>query len=247
MKQKKRLDLVLQESYPQLSRQQIQSFILQGNVQINDVVQTKSGTQISESDKVVLLKTEQKYVSRAGYKLEYALDTFGIDVKGLTVLDAGVSTGGFSDCMLQRGIARIHGVDVGYGQTVNKVRSDSRVILHERTNLRHITKDTIGELVDLVTLDLSFISILKVLDAVKSVLKPNGLLVTLIKPQFEAAKHEVGAGGIVRNDEIRERIAKQVVDGIVNAGFICYGFCESVIQGTDGNREYVAWFSRAVK
>lgn len=242
MKQKKRLDIAIQELYPQLSRQQIQSLIMQGKATINDIVTTKSGTQVTLTDKVVLLHSDQKYVSRAGYKLEYALDKFNIDVNGLIVLDAGISTGGFSDCLLQRGVARIYGIDVGYGQTAHKIRSDPRVILHERTNLRHITKDIICESVDLVTLDLSFISILKVLDAVKSVLKPNGLLITLIKPQFEASRYEVGSGGIVRDDAIRQRIVKQVIDGIVTAGFRCHAFCESIIQGTDGNREYVAYF-----
>lgn len=246
MKQKKRLDLVLQKLYPDLSRQQIQSFIIQGKVLVNDAVQTKSGAQIVQTDKVVLLQKEQKYVSRAGYKLEYALDAFGIDVAGLIVLDAGISTGGFSDCMLQRGVGKIHGIDVGYGQTVNKVRSDPRVVLHERTNLRYITAQTIGEYVDLVTLDLSFISILKVLDTVKLVLKPEGRLITLIKPQFEAEKHQIGAGGIVRDDEIRMHIVKQVIAGIERAGFVYHDSCESVIQGTEGNREYVAHFSKKI-
>jgi 23S rRNA (cytidine1920-2'-O)/16S rRNA (cytidine1409-2'-O)-methyltransferase len=185
---------------------------------------------------------EPKFVSRAGFKLEKALDHFGIDVKGLVALDAGLSTGGFSDCMLQRDVKKIYGIEVGYGQAHEKIRMDERVIVRERTNLRNL-KD-LGELVDLVTLDLSFISALKVMDAVTCLLKPDGQLILLIKPQFEARKDEVGRGGIVRDVTVRERVIKEVTHGICAYGFELVGVIESPIAGADGNIEYLAYFKR---
>jgi 23S rRNA (cytidine1920-2'-O)/16S rRNA (cytidine1409-2'-O)-methyltransferase len=242
MKQKQRLDKAVQSLFPELSRQFIQSLIMQGKVIVNDKVVTKAGTQVSGDDVINITKTDDQYVSRAGYKLAHALSHFQIDVSGLIALDAGISTGGFTDCLLQNNIARVHGIDVGYGQTVHKIRSDPRVILHERVNVRHITKETIGEMVDLVTLDLSFISVLKVLDAVKSVLKPQGMLIVLVKPQFEGRKDQIGAGGIVRDDIARQEIVNNVIQGIAEKDFLLQGACESPITGTDGNREFLAYF-----
>ena len=239
---KKRLDLFISEKYPQYSRRQIQSWIMQGKVTVEDKVVTKAGTQVSEDAQISIDLQEPKYVSRAGFKLEGALDHFGIDVSGLTVLDAGLSTGGFSDCLLQRGAKKIYGVDVGYGQAHEKIRADDRVQVMERTNLRELRD--VGELVDLVTLDLSFISILKVMEAVCAVLKPDGQLVVLIKPQFEAKREDVGRGGIVKDPKVHEEVLERVTQGIINFGFKLVGTTESPITGASGNKEFLAYFER---
>jgi len=245
MKKRKRLDVLLHERNPQYSRRQIQSWIMQGNVTVNDKIITKAGMQVSEDADVVLAVEVPKYVGRAGLKLEKALDHFGIDVSNLIVLDAGLSTGGFTDCLLQRGAQKVYGVDVGYGQVADKIRHDDRVVVMERTNLRHLEPSDLAEKVDLVTLDLSFISILKVMDAVSKVLKDNGHLVTLIKPQFEAHKGEVGRGGIITDPEVHKDVIKRVVDGIETHGFTNEGVIESPILGATGNKEFLAYFKRS--
>ncbi len=245
MKLKKRLDQAVHEKYPQFTRTQIQSYIMQGKVSVDGAVLTKSGMSVSEDQEIILTQQTVKYVCRAGWKLEHALDSFAIDPSGLVVLDAGLSTGGFTDCLLQRGALRVYGVDVGYGQVHEKIRHDPRVVVLERTNLRYLER--LPQLVDLVTLDLSFISLLKVIDAVKRVMKPSGHLITLIKPQFEAERHEVGKGGIVKDPAVHSQVVRKVVEGIEQQGFICKGVVESPITGTDGNKEFLAHFAIEIK
>lgn len=242
MKNKKRLDTFLVERYPHYSRNQIQSWIMQGKVSVDSRVITKPGTAVADDADVLLVVEEPKYVCRAGWKLEKALEHFAIDVTGLTVLDAGLSTGGFTDCLLQRGAHKVFGIDVGYGQVHEKIRHEPRVIVQERTNLRHLTD--VGEKVDLITLDLSFISVLKVMDSVCSLLKPDGKLVVLIKPQFEAERRDVGRGGIIKNPEVHKRVIDHVVAGITTFGFTCVGVTESPIEGSSGNKEFLAYFTR---
>jgi len=242
MAKKKRLDLLLSELYPHCSRTQLQSWIMQGKATIDGQIQTKAGTQVAEDADVALTVEQPKFVSRAGFKLERALEHFGIDVHGMVVLDAGLSTGGFTDCLLQRGAKKIYGVDVGYGQVHEKIRNDSRVIVLERTNLRELT--TVGELVDLVTLDLSFISVLKVMPAVLGMLKERGQLIILIKPQFEARKEDVGKGGIIKDAAIHAQVIERVTGGIKGCGFELVGVIDSPITGTMGNKEFLAYFKR---
>jgi 23S rRNA (cytidine1920-2'-O)/16S rRNA (cytidine1409-2'-O)-methyltransferase len=239
---KKRLDTLVQEHFPTLSKTQIQSYIMQGKVFVDGMSITKPGNQVAEDAVIVLEIEEPKFVCRAGFKLEKALDHFAISVEGLTILDAGLSTGGFTDCLLQRGAAKIFGVDVGYGQVHEKIRSQNRVVVMERTNLRHL--ENLGELVDLVTLDLSFISILKVMDAINKILKPGGKLVTLIKPQFEAEKHQVGKKGIIKDPKIHEEVTQKVISGIESYGYAFQGIIESPILGGSGNKEFLAYFLR---
>lgn len=215
---------------------------MQGKVLVNGKIVTKSGTPVALDAHVELTVQELKYVGRAGFKLEKALDTFGIDVKDLVVMDAGLSTGGFTDCLLQRGAKRVYGVDVGYGQVHEKIRTDPRVVVMERINLRHL--ESLPELVDLVTLDLSFISVLKVMDAVLRVLKPQGSLVVLIKPQFEAGRDEVETGGLITDPEVHEKVLKEVTSGICARGFELKGTTESPILGSSGNKEFLAYFVR---
>src|SRR5260221_1798608 len=224
---KKRLDVKLHELLPEYDEKHIQSWIMQGKVFVDGEKVTKPGTIVTEDAKITYTIEEQKFVSRAGLKLEKALDHFHIDVKDLTVLDAGISTGGFTDCLLQRGAKKVYGVDVGYGDVHEKIRTDERLVLLEKTNLRIL--QSVGELVDMVTLDLSFISVLSVMETVCKILKKDGTLVVLIKPQFEASKHEIGAGGIVRDDVIRQAIVNVTVKGIMQHGFAFVGVIDSPI------------------
>ena len=240
-KPKKRLDALLQERNPNLTKTFIQSMIAQGNVTINGHIQAKAGTQVADQDEVILNYEQPKFVCRAGFKLEKALDEFKVDVTGLTVLDAGLSTGGFTDCLLQRGSRKVYGIDVGYGQVHEKIRADERVIVRERTNLRYL--EDLGELVDLVTLDLSFISVLKVLDAVKRILKAKGKLIVLIKPQFEAERHQIGKGGIIKDPVVHEEVVQKVTKAIAAQGFTLEGVIDSPILGSSGNKEFLAYFT----
>jgi 23S rRNA (cytidine1920-2'-O)/16S rRNA (cytidine1409-2'-O)-methyltransferase len=245
-KVKKRLDQRVQEQNPQYSRTQIQSWIMQGKVFVEDKPVTKAGTLVDDEAWVELRVEEPKYVSRAGFKLEKALDHFAIDVHDLVVLDAGISTGGFTDCLVQHGIKKVYGVDVGYGQVHEKIARDAHVELLERTNLRTLT--SVGELVDLVTLDLSFISVLKVMDTVNKLLKKDtGQLVVLIKPQFEAAREDVGRGGIIKDSKVHQEVIARVTHGIEQYGFDVIGVIDSPILGGSGNKEFLAYFKRSKK
>lgn len=243
MKIKKRLDLLTQEKFPHLTRTQIQSFIMQGKVLVEGKIHTKPGEAFPETVSITLTQEEPKYVCRAGWKLEKALEHFNIDPQGMVVLDAGLSTGGFTDCLLQRGAARVYGVDVGYGQVHEKIRQDPRVVVLERTNLRYL--ESLPEKVDLVTLDLSFISLLKVMEAVAKHMKDTGILITLIKPQFEALRHEVGKGGVITDPKVHARVVQEVSKGIESFGFKLLGITESPLEGAAGNKEFLAAFSRA--
>lgn len=241
MLKKERLDARIQREHPHLTRNQIQSFIIQGKVFVNEKVITKSGTQVSQDDSITLTIDEPKFVSRAGFKLEAALEHFDIHVTGLVAMDAGISTGGFTDCLLQNGIQRVYGIDVGYGQVHEKIRNDARVLLLEKTNLRLL--EHLPEKVDLATLDLSFISLLKVMPAVKNLLKPDGRIIALIKPQFEAERHEIGRGGLVKSDATHAKVIQKIKDGMKEFGFQTVGVIESPIVGaTSGNKEFLGYF-----
>ncbi len=242
---KKRLDVKVHELLPDYDEKHIQSWIMQGKIFVDGEKIAKPGTHVADDAKITYTIEEQKFVSRAGLKLEKALDEFHIDVTGLVVLDAGISTGGFTDCLLQRGAKKVYGVDVGYGDVHEKIRNDERLVLLEKTNVRML--ETVGELVDMVTLDLSFISVLKVMETVCKILKKQGALIVLIKPQFEASKHEIGAGGIVRDDHIRQAIVDITVEGITKYGFECIGVTDSPITGAKGNKEFLAYFVRKGK
>lgn len=241
-KQKQRLDELCQDRFPQHSRTLIQSWILQGKVLVDGQPLVKAGVRISPKSDVKIIAQVPKYVCRAGYKLEAAIEHFKCDVSGKVALDAGLSTGGFTDCLLQAGAACVYGVDVGYGQVAEKIRTDRRVHILERTNLRHLS--TLPQLVDIATLDLSFISILMVMRAVCALMKANSTLLALIKPQFEAQRCQVGSGGIVRNPAIHKEVVERVIAGIEGHGFRCEGWIESPLKGTEGNTEFLACFRR---
>ncbi|GBG93215.1 hypothetical protein CBR_g60689 [Chara braunii] len=240
-----RLDELCVERCPQYSRTIIQSWILQGKVLVDGRPATKAGMQVTDSANIEIIAQVPKYVCRAGLKLEAALLELGVDVQGKVVLDAGLSTGGFTDCLLKHGATRVYGVDVGYGQVAEKIRTDSRVEVMERTNLRYL--EELPELVDLVTLDLSFISILKVMPAVCGLMKPDSELVVLIKPQFEARRDQVGGGGIVRSTKVHDEVLERVIAGITAYGFDCTGRMTSPIKGAEGNVEFLSHFKRVLQ
>ncbi|KAI5068114.1 hypothetical protein GOP47_0016459 [Adiantum capillus-veneris] len=241
-KPRPRLDELCQERFPQHSRTLIQSWILQGKVLVDGQPVLKAGVRLSLKSEVKIIAEVPKYVCRAGYKLEAAIEHFKCDVSEKVVLDAGLSTGGFTDCLLQSGAACVYGIDVGYGQVADKIRTDRRVHVLERTNLRHLS--SLPQPVDIATLDLSFISILTVMPAVSALMKESSTLITLIKPQFEAQRSQVGSGGIVRDPAVHKEVIDKVVAGVEGHDFRCDGWIESPLKGADGNIEFLACFKR---
>ncbi|MDD3926260.1 MAG: TlyA family RNA methyltransferase [bacterium] len=241
-----RLDVLLLERGLVPSREVARSEIMAGNVLVDEVKVHKAGHQVKRDAAIRLLSEPRRYVSRGGYKLEKALDYFSIDVTGLTVLDAGASTGGFTDCLLQLGAARVYAVDVGYGQLAWSLRNDPRVVVRERTNIRHLTVDSLGEPVDLVTADLAFISLTKVVKTLSSLGKPGAVYLFLVKPQFEVGPADVGKHGVVRSFEAHARAVENVIAAAGDAGLTATGLTFSPIKGPEGNIEYLLRLTGAV-
>lgn len=239
---KERLDQRLHRLGLCESREIAKRLILAGEVRVQGHQGLlKPGSQIPD-DASIEIKERPPYVSRGGYKLAGALDAFNLDVTEMVVLDAGSSTGGFTDCVLQRGACRVHAYDVGTNQLAWKLRSDPRVISREGVNLRYLAADALGEMVDLVVVDVSFISLTLLLGPLFSVLKPAGDLVCLIKPQFELRREQIGKGGVVRDPEAHEEAIERIRSHAVGIlGKSWQGLIPSPINGTDGNREYLAW------
>lgn len=242
---KVRLDQLLFSRSLCESREQGKRLILSGDVLVNDVPVTKAGQNVRD-DVVIRIKQPPKFVSRGGFKLEGALDHFEINVEGKVCFDVGSSTGGFTDCLLQRGAVKVYAFDVGTNQLVWKLRSDPRVISREKINVRHLKMEDVGEMVDVIVADVSFISLTLVLPPAFEVLKPGGNAVVLIKPQFELSREEIGKGGIVRETELHEKACAKI-EAFVKArpGWHWRGLIESPIQGTDGNREFLAWVEKS--
>jgi 23S rRNA (cytidine1920-2'-O)/16S rRNA (cytidine1409-2'-O)-methyltransferase len=238
---KQRLDHLLVARGLCESREKGKRIILAGDVLVNDEPVTKAGQLVPE-DAEIRIKAQPKFVSRGGFKMEGALEHFGLDVTGMTCLDVGASTGGFTDCLLQRGAAKVYAFDVGTNQLVWKLRSDPRVVSRENCNVRHLNKEDVPEPVDLIVADVSFISLTLVLPPAFQTLRPGGHAVVLIKPQFELSKEEIGRGGIVREKALHEKACKKIEDfARSQPGWEWRGIMESPIQGTDGNREFLAW------
>ena len=222
------------------SREQGKRLVLAGEVSVDGRMVDKPAERFGE-EAVVVIKEKPKFVGRGGLKLEGALDHFGIDVTDWTCLDVGASTGGFTDCLLQRGATKVHAIDVGTNQLVWKLRSDPRVISREKFNARNLVEEDLGEKVDLAVMDLSFISLTKVLPAVFGVLKEGGAVVCLIKPQFELQRDDVGKGGIVRDEALRERAVEKIRLFSEEKGREWKGVIPAKISGMDGNQEFLAW------
>lgn len=236
---KERLDAVLMNRGLFESRAKAQAAIMAGQVLVNEQKIDKPGTPVPLEANIRLLGDKLPYVSRGGLKLEKALQIFPISVEGKVVADIGASTGGFTDCALQNGAAKVYAVDVGYGQLAWKLRTDERVINMERTNVRYLEPVALGELVDAATIDVAFISLDKVLPAVHKILKPNGFVIALIKPQFEAGKENVGKKGVVRDAKVHEAVIKNVIAFAKGEGFGVAGLDFSPIKGPEGNIEYL--------
>jgi len=223
------------------SREQAKRLILAGEVRSGDRLIDKPSTALPV-DAPLEVKARPRFVGRGGFKLEGALDAFAIDPRGWVCLDVGASTGGFTDCLLQRGALRVHAVDVGTNQLVWKLRNDPRVIAREQFNARHMVPQDLGESIRLAVMDLSFISLTKVLPAVFAVLAADGSVVCLIKPQFELRREDVGKGGIVRDALLHQRAIDKIRDFVtVEQGREWRGLIPSPITGTDGNQEFLAW------
>ena len=242
---KERLDLLLVARGFAESREKAKGLILSGSIQVAGKKIDKVGVQVERDAEIVLLKPVLPYVSRGGLKLEAALAHFQIDVAGKTAMDVGASTGGFTDCLLQRGASRVYAVDVGYGQMAWRLRIDPRVVMMERLNIRYLPADAIPEAIDLVTIDVSFISLEKVIPAVLPRLKAGGAIVALVKPQFEAGKGEVGKGGIVRDPEKQEKILDRICGKGEEWGLTVIGSIPSPILGQKGNKEFLVYFKKS--
>ena len=241
MPAKERADAILFSLGLCESREQAKRLILAGEVMHGTVVVAKPSTKLP-ADSTLTVKTRQKFVGRGGFKIEGALDAFKIDPKGMTCLDVGSSTGGFTDCLLQRGAVRVHAIDVGTNQLVWKLRNDPRVVVKEQFNARHMTPEDIGESIDLAVTDVSFISLTKILPPMFSTLKESGQIVCLIKPQFELNREDIGKGGIVREPEMHQQAVDKIHRFVTKElGYQWIECIDSPITGTDGNREFLAW------
>jgi 23S rRNA (cytidine1920-2'-O)/16S rRNA (cytidine1409-2'-O)-methyltransferase len=239
-KERKRLDVHLVESGLVESRARAQALIMAGEVLVNGQLADKSGMLIAP-DAVVELRARPRFVSRGGEKLQAALDAFSYSPAGKTAADVGASTGGFTDCLLQAGAARVYAIDVAYGILAQRIREDERVVVIERTNARYLAQ--LPELVDLVVVDASFISLKLLMPVVVKWLKPQGDVIALVKPQFEAGKSDVGKGGVVRDVKIQRRVVEEVMQAAALLNLSPHGVIPSPLKGPAGNTEYLVWFA----
>ena len=237
MTKKKRLDVLLVEQGLAESHNQAQRLIMAGEVRMGDRVLDKPGMKISVTAEIAI-REKMPFVSRGGAKLQAALDAFGVPLANIVAADVGASTGGFTDCLLQHGAARVYAIDVGRGQLAWKLRTDARVVVMERTNARYLT--VLPEPVDLATIDVSFISLRLVLPAVMGWLKPAGHIIPLIKPQFEAGRQQIGKGGVVRDKAVHRQALRDVLRWATDHGLYLRGLIRSPITGPAGNIEFLA-------
>ena len=243
MKNKKRLDVLLTERLYAETRSKAQAIIMSGNVYVNGQKADKPGMSFEETVKIEVRGAVCPYVSRGGLKLEKALRDFGVKPEGYVCSDSGASTGGFTDCLLQQGAKKVFAIDVGYGQLDWKIRSDERVVVMERTNIRYVTPDDLGEPLDLSVIDVSFISLKIVLPTIKTLLKPTGQVLCLIKPQFEAGKDKVGKKGVVREPETHKEVLDSFVALANELNFKILGLTFSPVKGPEGNIEFLGHLS----
>jgi len=236
---KKRLDTVLVERGLVETRARARAVIMAGSVYVDGVRTDKAGVLVGEGSGVEVRDTSLKYVSRGGLKLEAALREFGIDPSGQVAADIGASTGGFTDCLLKSGAVKVYAIDVGYGQLDWKLRQDPRVIIKEKLNARYIKPDDIAEPVDIAVIDVSFISLTMIIPPALALLKPGGVLVALIKPQFEVGKGEVGKGGIVRDEAKHREVVDKIREHVQSLGLGVIGVIPSPIEGAEGNKEFL--------
>ena len=244
MKEKERLDVLMTEQGLAESRAKAQAVIMSGDVYVDGQKTDKPGTAVSRDSVIEIRGAVCPYVSRGGWKLEKALRDFGVVPKDYVCSDSGASTGGFTDCLLQQGAKKVFAIDVGYGQLAWKLRSDPRVVCMERTNIRYVTPEQLGEPLDLSVVDVSFISLKLVLPVIFSLLKEDGQVLCLIKPQFEAGKDKVGKKGVVREPEVHCEVLQSFTQTAAEIGFTLRNLTFSPVRGPEGNIEFLAHLSK---
>ena len=243
--EKERLDVLLVQQGLANSRELAKAYIMAGNVYVDGQKEDKAGTKVAVTAKLEVKGNQMKYVSRGGYKLEKAMDVFGIRLDGKICLDIGASTGGFTDCMLQNGASKVYAIDVGYGQFAWKLRNNERVVCLEKTNVRYVTHEQVPDEGDFASIDVSFISLTKVLPAVLGVLGEKGQLVCLIKPQFEAGREKVGKKGVVRDSSVHREVIEMIVEYVRTQSLGILGLDFSPIKGPEGNIEYLIYLDKS--
>mgnify|MGYP000277936604 CR=1 FL=1 len=241
---KERLDVLLVNRGLAPSREKAKTMIMEGNVFVNNNREDKAGSTFPDDCNIEIHGKTLQYVSRGGLKLEKAMKHFDITMDGKVCMDIGASTGGFTDCMLQNHAKKVFSVDVGYGQFAWKLRTDERVVCMERTNIRYVTPEDIGEKLDFASIDVSFISLRTIMPAVKELLKDDGCVVALIKPQFEAGKDKVGKKGVVRDKSVHKEVVTNIVNFLIDNELTVLGLSFSPIKGPEGNREYLVYFTK---
>ncbi len=240
-----RFDQALQLKYPEYSKTIIQKYIKNGGALCNKESLLKPGTKIRLEDSIEIVAEKARYVSRAGYKLEKAVIFFNIAVAEKVVLDVGTSTGGFTDCLLQHGALKVFGIDVGTGQLHESLKNNPRIALHEQTHINTVTADFLGAQVDLITIDVSFISVLKIIDTLIPLLKEKGELVVLIKPQFERERKTLSKKGVIKDPRVHAEVTDRIQKSLAAFGFMPKGCIESPILGGSGNKEFLAYFIKS--
>ena len=241
---KERLDILLVEKGIFTSRERAKTSIMAGKIFVDGQRVDNAGEKVNIDAEIIFKGQEIPYVSRGGLKLEKAIKEFDICLNDKVCMDIGASTGGFTDCMLQNGAKKVFSVDVGYGQFAWKLRTDERVVCMERTNIRYVTPDDIGEPVDFASIDVSFISLMKIMPATKELLSDKGEVVALIKPQFEAGKEKVGKKGVVRDINVHKEVVKSIVDYLYSENLNVLSLSYSPIKGPEGNIEYLVYFTK---
>ena len=242
---KERLDVLLVKKGLATSREKAKTMIMEGNVFVNNNREDKAGSTFPEDCQIEIHGKTLQYVSRGGLKLEKAMKHFDISLEGKICMDIGASTGGFTDCMLQNGAKKVYSVDVGYGQFAWKLRQDERVVCMEKTNIRYVTPDDIDDVLDFASVDVSFISLTKVLGPARELLCDGGQMVCLIKPQFEAGREKVGKKGVVRDKAVHEEVVNKIVDFALENGFSVLNLEFSPIKGPEGNIEYLVHIEKS--
>ncbi len=242
---KERLDILLVRQGLAASREKAKAIIMTGNVFVNGQREDKAGSTFDDKSQIEVKGHVMKYVSRGGYKLEKSIPQFNLDLQDKVCMDVGSSTGGFTDCMLQNGAVKVFAIDVGTNQLAWKLRQDERVVSMEKTNIRYVTPEDIGEEVDFVSIDVAFISLTKVLLPVKQLMKKDAQMVCLVKPQFEAGREKVGKKGVVRDRKVHEEVIRNVANYAKEIGFIPCGLDYSPIKGPEGNIEYLLYLKNS--
>lgn len=244
---KKRLDMLMMERALAPSREKAKAFIMAGDVYVDGQKEDKAGTMFPETVKIEVRGNTLPYVSRGGLKLEKAMKNFDVTLDSKVCMDVGASTGGFTDCMLQNGAVKVYSIDVGYGQLDWKLRNDPRVVCMEKTNIRYVVPEDIGDKIEFVSIDVSFISLTKVLGPVKNLMAEDGQIVCLIKPQFEAGREKVGKKGVVRDPAVHKEVLEHYLEHAREAGFGVLGLTYSPIRGPEGNIEYLGFLQKGAE